>query len=870
MSNSILFSKAVLCIIFSFTFILNGTYASESPKDLLTTTNCELALELSLSNVETSPRQYDFYTITATLDNMGPETISDILIDFSRPDGVVYKGSDPFSLSHGYFTPHGAEEWTIEDLAPGERATLTVNYFLLAEEAPIANIDIVSCSGDSGFRFPDLVISNLSVQNEVVRPAGMLSYTFDIANIGEVDAPNNFSIISWLSRDNVLSSDDIAIDVMPAGNFDAGFEVSRITRISNIAPDIEEGEYVLIVEIDGDDQVLEDNEDNNTVLFPIAIIDDTVDEPVSMPGECVSDLIIGDFVCNNTGPDGELVIITADNGFLIENKVSGLQQIDSEIIGIESLGVRYRIVQDVFTKFVDGSIEFEMPVPEELSNEFTLARTAIEFEDGFMILGFPFADDGTRSFDEVYAIFTDRDLIPIQTNFITEGIGDGIPPGISSFISIPNDRFLFTLVRGRSPHFELSRIIFDSDLNLIEEVLVADQSANIVTGGFGQQACGNYRQTTSVSIFGAYSRIEDTFFTLVNDVFIPQSKITRTTKEARPGPSTLTERYSYKMSDGGTLDASHHQPNTSGPIGMNVKIERRTADFDLVYEYIVKIENPYLIRNIIEFDGRPMLIIEQPGGEQIVDLECLRDSEVELSNVDVSLDVVVDVNEANVYSFYDITYLLFNEGEQMVTDIVVDIPRPEEVVYRGGSEFDTNSGDFSPYGDQKWRVDELAPGEEIFLTLSYFTLEEGEFLNYAEIAQMNQEDVDSTPGNGTCCNTNEDDEVFFFQTVGRNNSSNAIVQDDIATYPVELKSVSPNPTFAETIHARIYSKEAETRTLNCYNAVGGLEYTFEVNLESGWNEVPLEISKLVAGTYILYLTELNWKQTPVRFVVVRD
>ena len=82
--------------------------------------------------------------------------------------------------------------------------------------------------------------------------------------------------------------------------------------------------------------------------------------------------------------------------------------------------------------------------------------------------------------------------------------------------------------------------------------------------------------------------------------------------------------------------------------------------------------------------------------------------------------------------------------------------------------------------------------------------------------------------------------------------------------------MSPNPTFAETIHARIYSKDAETRTLHCYNAVGGLEYKFEVNLESGWNEVPLDISKLVAGTYILYLTELNWKQLPVRFVVVRD
>ena len=220
------------------------------------------------------------------------------------------------------------------------------------------------------------------------------------------------------------------------------------------------------------------------------------------------------------------------------------------------------------------------------------------------------------------------------------------------------------------------------------------------------------------------------------------------------------------MSDGGILDASHQQPNNgSGLIGMNVKIERRTADFELIYEYIVKIENPFLIRDIIELDGRPVLIIQLPNGVELVDVECLRDSEEELNNVDLDLDVVVDNNDVSVFSFYDITYLMSNEGEEFASNIVVDIPLPEGVVYRGGAEFDTNSGVFSPYGDQQWRVDEIAPGEEVFLTLSYFVLGEDEFLNYAQIAQMDQEDADSTPGNAVCCDSNEDDEVFFFQAV---------------------------------------------------------------------------------------------------------
>ncbi len=870
MSNPNLISKAIYLMLLTCAFILNVPLANANPTSITTSGNCELALELSLNQQDTSPRQYTFYTVEAILDNVGLETISDILIDFSKPEGVVYKGDDPFGLSHGSFTPHGSQEWKIDDLAPGERATLTVNYFLLWEEAPTVEIDLVSCSGDSGFRFGDLTISGLRVQNPELRPGDVLNYNFDLSNIGEGDVTRDFSVKSWISIDPNISNDDVQDGFIPTGNFASRFEVPDVPGSSTIPENIAPGEYVLIVKIDGDDEVFETNESNNTVMFGITVLEDTPSETMSMPTECTSDLIFGNFLCSNFDTNGELVILTTAFGDIIENRVNSLEQIESEIIGSHSTGVSYKIAQNVFTKFVDQVVEFEVPVPEELSSEFSLIRTAIEFEDGFLILGFPYADDGTRSFEEVYAIVTDEDLLPIRTNFIAEGIGNGVPTGISSFIPIPNDRFMFTLVRGLSPHSELYRIIFDSDLNLVEEVLLEDKTANTVTGGVGQQACGNYRQSTSVNLFGAYSRIEDTFFTIVNNVFETQSKITRTSKSNRPAPSTLTERFSFVTSDGGTIDASHQQTNV-GAIGTNVKIERRTADFELIYEYIIQVENPYLIVNIIEFDGRPMLIVEQSGGGiSILDIECLRDSEEETNNVDVNLDVVTQNSDARLFTHYEITYLLFNEGEEVVTNIVVDVPLPEAMVYTGGAEYDTNSGEFSPYGDQKWKVDEIAPGEKLFLTLSYFILQSGEFLNYAEIAQMDQEDADSTPGNGACCTTNEDDEVFFIQVVQGNNTSNAVLLDEIPNYSVELRSISPNPTFPGPIEVEIYSAEEETRALQCFNATGLMTYSFDVHLTSGWNKVPLDVSDLVAGTYIMHLAGLNLGQPPVRFVVVTD
>ena len=163
----------------------------------------------------------------------------------------------------------------------------------------------------------------------------------------------------------------------------------------------------------------------------------------------------------------------------------------------------------------------------------------------------------------------------------------------------------------------------------------------------------------------------------------------------------------------------------------------------------------------------------------------------------------------------------------------------------------------------------MAPGEEVYLTLNFFTVDEGLSIHYAQVVEMGQEDRDSRPNNGNCCVSNEDDEVVFYQEI-QGRRSNAVVLEEIPNYPVELKSISPNPTFPGPITVEIFSKDTASRTLHCYNAVGVLEYTFDVNLESGWNKIPLDVSKLVAGTYILELRGLNWRQPPVRFVVVGD
>ncbi len=111
---------------------------------------------------------------------------------------------------------------------------------------------------------------------------------------------------------------------------------------------------------------------------------------------------------------------------------------------------------------------------------------------------------------------------------------------------------------------------------------------------------------------------------------------------------------------------------------------------------------------------------------------------------------------------FDVT--ITNSSEVEATDIVVDIPYIMGATLQGGNEFSTTAGIVSTWPTVTWRLSSLSPKSSETITLNYFTLTADPVQLYAQVTAMAQDDMDSTPNNGTPPKPHEDDEAAF--TIG--------------------------------------------------------------------------------------------------------
>ena len=131
------------------------------------------------------------------------------------------------------------------------------------------------------------------------------------------------------------------------------------------------------------------------------------------------------------------------------------------------------------------------------------------------------------------------------------------------------------------------------------------------------------------------------------------------------------------------------------------------------------------------------------------------------SGVDLSLAINGDGANVNPYSDFSVGVILTNEGTQAASNIVVNIPQPQNVVFQGGNSFVATQGDYDPLSTFNWNVGTLGAGESATLALNYFSLAGAPYTVYAQVQAMTGVDMDSTPGNGTAPNPNEDDEAVY-------------------------------------------------------------------------------------------------------------
>ncbi|MEZ4948256.1 MAG: CARDB domain-containing protein [Saprospiraceae bacterium] len=90
-------------------------------------------LELNILGPTNNPPNFSYFTTVAKIENKGTATASNIVILMPHAEGAVYQGGNEYLASKGTYELYGNQSWRISSLAPGEAATLTMNFsdFLL-------------------------------------------------------------------------------------------------------------------------------------------------------------------------------------------------------------------------------------------------------------------------------------------------------------------------------------------------------------------------------------------------------------------------------------------------------------------------------------------------------------------------------------------------------------------------------------------------------------------------------------------------------------------------------------------------------------------------------------------------------------------
>ncbi len=122
----------------------------------------------------------------------------------------------------------------------------------------------VPCDGNTGGgNEPDLTVSNLTNLASSGSVGEVVSFNFDLNNIGTITAIGSYNINTYISTDDSFSNDDVLVGEVPTGDTPVG-TIAAVPAAITI-PNLSDGNYFLIVVADALNQISESNENNNNI-----------------------------------------------------------------------------------------------------------------------------------------------------------------------------------------------------------------------------------------------------------------------------------------------------------------------------------------------------------------------------------------------------------------------------------------------------------------------------------------------------------------------------------------------------------------------------------------------------------------------------
>ena len=166
----------------------------------------------------------------------------------------------------------------------------------------------------------------------------------------------------------------------------------------------------------------------------------------------------------------------------------------------------------------------------------------------------------------------------------------------------------------------------------------------------------------------------------------------------------------------------------------------------------VAVGNHTLLIEIVEANGTPL---GNTGASDQVNFET---EAIGGNDIDLELSMVASPSDPSQWSNFTVTATITNNGVNAATGVVLNFPKPDEVVFQGGNASTVSQGSFDPFITYDWNVGTLAAGNSATIDLNFFLLSADPFFAYGQVTAAIGNDPDSSPNNGACCAANEDDE----------------------------------------------------------------------------------------------------------------
>jgi len=209
------------------------------------------------------------------------------------------------------------------------------------------------------------------------------------------------------------------------------------------------------------------------------------------------------------------------------------------------------------------------------------------------------------------------------------------------------------------------------------------------------------------------------------------------------------------------------------------------------------------------------------------------------------------------YDFVTLTLTIENTSTVDAANVVVSYPKPENTAF---SEQTISAGEYADFSGE-WVIGNLPAGTSEVLEVTWFSLDdEDPIVAYAQVMSASPEDLDSSPGNGTCCTAVEDDEAVISVDPGTTQLRSSLAfesNENSSTERLKILKPYPNPV-VDRLMISFYVPQARTLMVRLTNSVGQEVYRSQLELNEGLVKRTIDMQDFPTGLYYLS-TDLEGK-----------